>query len=68
VFWRLTLPEWLAACDGYLERKGAKGAASSKMTKADLEAALEGVDDEGRLIALLEAEDAQAEPAAAGLL
>jgi uncharacterized phage protein (TIGR02216 family) len=24
VFWRLTLPEWFAAVDGYLESKGVK--------------------------------------------
>ena len=55
MFWSLSLPEWFAACDGYLERKGAKSAVGARMTAADLEAARDGVDEDGNLLALVQA-------------
>lgn len=57
----MSLPEFFAACDGYLERKGGK-AGGSKMTKADLDAAMAGVDEEGNLLALSGGRPAPADP------
>jgi hypothetical protein len=46
----LSLPEFLDAVEGYLERKGVTG--GERMTLADYEAALAGVDENGALLAL----------------
>ena len=50
VFWRLTLPEFFAAADGYLESKGVKpkGPIRDAPTRAELDALLARFDAEGR--------------------
>jgi uncharacterized phage protein (TIGR02216 family) len=50
-FWRMTLPEFFAACDGYLESKGARkpGAAIGPPTREEVTALFRQLDEEGRL-------------------
>lgn len=50
-FWRMTLPEFFAACDGYLESKGIRrgGSGVDAPTREEVDALFAQVDDEGRL-------------------
>lgn len=49
-FWRMTLPEFFCACDGYLESKGVrKGGAAAAPTREEVDALFAKVDDQGRL-------------------
>jgi uncharacterized phage protein (TIGR02216 family) len=34
-FWRMTLPEFFAACDGYMEAKGVKRGATNAPTREE---------------------------------
>jgi uncharacterized phage protein (TIGR02216 family) len=52
-FWRMTLPEFFAACDGYMEAKGVrKGgrAGSDAPTREELDELFSKVDSQGRMI------------------
>jgi len=54
VFWRLSLPEFFAATDGYLEskgvRKGGSGGAQGAPTRAEADELFAKLDDQGRLM------------------
>ena len=49
VFWALTLPEFFAATDGYLESKGVKtrSGSSGAPTRAEIDALAAQFDDQG---------------------
>ena len=48
-FWRMTLPEFFAACDGYLEAKGVRkgGGDVSAPTKEECDDLFAQLDDQG---------------------
>lgn len=48
VFWRMTLPEFFAAVDGYLEAKGVKTQGADAPTREETEAIFAMFDGEGR--------------------
>ncbi|TDX61923.1 putative phage protein (TIGR02216 family) [Methylosinus sp. sav-2] len=49
-FWRMTLPEFFAACDGYLESRGVRKAGRvAAPTRAEVDALFAQLDDQGRL-------------------
>jgi uncharacterized phage protein (TIGR02216 family) len=49
-FWRMTLPEFFAACDGYMESRGVrKGGRVGPPTRAEVDALFAQIDDQGRL-------------------
>ncbi|WP_244613228.1 phage tail assembly chaperone [Methylosinus sp. Ce-a6] len=50
-FWRMTLPEFFAACDGYLESKGVRrgGHGGGAPTRAEVDALFARLDEQGRL-------------------
>lgn len=50
-FWRMTLPEFFAACDGYMESKGMRkaGIGSGAPTREEVDALFSKLDSEGRL-------------------
>lgn len=50
-FWRMTLPEFFAACDGYLESKGVRrdGGALGAPTRAEVDALFAQLDADGRI-------------------
>ncbi|WP_018266527.1 phage tail assembly chaperone [Methylosinus sp. LW4] len=49
-FWRMTLPEFFAACDGYLESRGVRKAGRvTAPTRAEVASLFAQLDDQGRL-------------------
>ena len=50
-FWRMSLPEFFAASDGYLEARGVRkgGAGDGAPTREEAEALFAQLDDQGRL-------------------
>ena len=50
-FWRMTLPEFFAACDGYLESKGVRraGGPHGAPTRAEVDALFAQLDGDGRI-------------------
>lgn len=50
-FWRLTLPEFFAACDGYLEAKGVKdgGREAGPPSREEVDALFAQLDEQGGL-------------------
>lgn len=48
-FWRMTLPEFFAACDGYLESKGVKKSGDGAPTRDEVDALFAQLDEQGRL-------------------
>lgn len=50
-FWNMTLVEFFAACDGYMESKGVKrgGAGNGAPTREEMAELFDMVDDEGRM-------------------
>jgi uncharacterized phage protein (TIGR02216 family) len=48
-FWRMTLPEFFAACDGYMEARGVrKGGRAAPPTRVEVDALFAQLDDQGR--------------------
>lgn len=49
-FWSMTLPEFFAACDGYLESKGVRKGGAGAPSREEVDALFSKLDDQGRLI------------------
>ena len=52
-FWRMSLPEFFAACDGYLESKGIRKGGTpgaDAPTRDEMDALFAQIDDQGRMI------------------
>ncbi len=48
-FWRMTLPEFFAACDGYMEAKGVRRGSTDAPTREECNELFAMVDSEGRM-------------------